>query len=119
MSTQKGEIKCARWLEYCLSIGWDKSQLDKLQEIWNKYHDEHGNLRSEVESRHDSREQKEISEQIKGLIYLNCGHLDSGGYYLDDKKIDEAAKDLFDFFKESLTEKQSRIDELEAFIETI
>ena len=36
--------KCADWLSYCLSIGWRKSDLDALQALWWKYHDENGEL---------------------------------------------------------------------------
>lgn len=34
----KPEYWCAQWLAYCLSIGWDKSDLDELQRIWWQYH---------------------------------------------------------------------------------
>lgn len=36
--------KCAEWLSYCLKIGWPRSSLDELQELWWKYHDNNGNL---------------------------------------------------------------------------
>ena len=36
---------CAAWLAYCLSIGWSKSSLDKLEALWWEYHDEKGNLK--------------------------------------------------------------------------
>lgn len=32
------ELKlCAEWLTYCLSIGWQKADLDALEEAWWKY----------------------------------------------------------------------------------
>jgi hypothetical protein len=33
---------CARWLRYCLTIGWSRSDLDQLEEIWWRYHDDRG-----------------------------------------------------------------------------
>jgi hypothetical protein len=39
---------CAKWLAYCLSIiGWSISQLNKLEALWWKHHDEKGNLMTE------------------------------------------------------------------------
>ena len=35
---------CAEWLAFCLSIGWPKSDLDKLEALWWKHHDENGVL---------------------------------------------------------------------------
>lgn len=35
---------CANWLAYCLSIGWSRSELDDLEQIWWRWHDENGNL---------------------------------------------------------------------------
>ena len=35
---------CASFLVYCLSIGWDKSKLGRLQEIWWEHHDDQGRL---------------------------------------------------------------------------
>jgi hypothetical protein len=35
---------CAQWLQACLKLGWPKSSLDRLQRIWWKFHDVHGNL---------------------------------------------------------------------------
>ena len=32
------------WLHYCLSIGWPRSSLKGLTDLWWKYHDEQGNL---------------------------------------------------------------------------
>ena len=33
---------CAEWLAYCLSLGWHKAQLDELEALWWKYHDNNG-----------------------------------------------------------------------------
>jgi hypothetical protein len=43
--SQKALKQCAKWLAYCLKIGWSKEQLDRLEAIWWKYHDENGNLK--------------------------------------------------------------------------
>jgi hypothetical protein len=45
MRTSKAIKACAEWLSYCLSIGWPKSELDALESLWWKYHDEYGNLK--------------------------------------------------------------------------
>lgn len=36
---------CAEWLAGCLSIGWSYDDLDLLEEIWWRYHDDCGRLR--------------------------------------------------------------------------
>jgi len=33
---------CARWLSFCLSIGWRRDQLDALEALWWQYHDAKG-----------------------------------------------------------------------------
>lgn len=43
--TQKALRVCAEWLVYCLSIGWSREMLDRLQVLWWDYHDEYGRLR--------------------------------------------------------------------------
>lgn len=39
MKTEKASKKLAKWLAYCLEIGWSKDHLDALEELWWKYHD--------------------------------------------------------------------------------
>jgi hypothetical protein len=36
--------RCAEWLAHCIRIGWSHDDLDTLEEIWWRYHDEHGRL---------------------------------------------------------------------------
>ena len=38
-------MKCARWLAFCLKIGYGKNQLDGLEKIWWKFKDHNGNLK--------------------------------------------------------------------------
>lgn len=45
MRSQKAIKACAAWLAYCLSIGWQRSDLDALESLWWKYHDDGGSLR--------------------------------------------------------------------------
>jgi hypothetical protein len=45
--TRQATRACAEWLAYCLSIGWNKAQLDELEALWWKHHDEQGNLKEE------------------------------------------------------------------------
>src|SRR3990167_6681811 len=44
MKTTKALRQCAEWLCYCIKIGWLTSDLDALERIWWKYHDNHGRL---------------------------------------------------------------------------
>jgi hypothetical protein len=44
MRTGQALWHCARWLKYCLSIGWTKSDLDALEHLWWECHDDHGRL---------------------------------------------------------------------------
>lgn len=60
----KGAQKKAEWLKYCLDIGWDKSDLDALAEIWDRYYDESGNRRERPVSPLPS---KEVEQQIENL----------------------------------------------------
>lgn len=36
--------KCAEWLAYCLSIGWDKKDVPSLEKLWMEFHDYKGNV---------------------------------------------------------------------------
>lgn len=42
--TQKALRACAEWLAYCLSIGWRKDSLDRLEALWWEHHDAQGRL---------------------------------------------------------------------------
>ena len=44
--TYNAIYQCARWLSYCVQIGWLKRDLDELEALWWKYHDHRGRLRS-------------------------------------------------------------------------
>ncbi len=48
--SQEGIYACARWLSYCLSIGWKHADLDELERMWWEHHDERGKLRSPGQS---------------------------------------------------------------------
>lgn len=44
----------AKWLAYCLEIGFiDKSQLDSLDKLWDKFKDPEGNFKKEKEESQD------------------------------------------------------------------
>lgn len=43
--TSRARMKCAKWLAYCLEIGYTKSQLDELEKIWWTFKDRNGNLK--------------------------------------------------------------------------
>ena len=40
--TRRAIEACAAWLSACLRLGWAKSNLDMLEELWWRYHDETG-----------------------------------------------------------------------------
>jgi hypothetical protein len=42
--TQQAVIACARWLQACLSLGWEHTDLDFLEMLWWKHHDYRGRL---------------------------------------------------------------------------
>lgn len=44
--TEKGIMKCAEWLVYCLGIGYTKGELDELEALFWKYKDKKGNLKT-------------------------------------------------------------------------
>jgi hypothetical protein len=45
MTKDQAIKKKAEWLAYCVKIGFPKTDLDELSAIWDKFKDEHGNLR--------------------------------------------------------------------------
>lgn len=44
--TQRAATRCAEWLVACLGFGWSRGDLDWLEELWWKYHDFNGSLKS-------------------------------------------------------------------------
>lgn len=42
--TPKAAKDCAAWLALCLRLGWERDQLDFLETLWWKYHDDRGML---------------------------------------------------------------------------
>lgn len=50
MNKTQAAKKKADWLAYCLSIGWEKKELDDLSKVWDDYYDEEGNRRSRLQS---------------------------------------------------------------------
>lgn len=43
--TQRAARACAEWLTTCLRLGWSKDDVDVLQALWWKHHDDNGALR--------------------------------------------------------------------------
>ena len=44
MKTIKAAKDCLDWLKYCLEIGWNKSDIDRLEQLWWLYHTDEGEL---------------------------------------------------------------------------
>ena len=42
--TQEAIRNCAFWLQHCLKLGWKKTELDALEALWWKYHNDKGEL---------------------------------------------------------------------------
>ncbi len=42
--TKAAQRSCAEWLVGCLNDGWQKSDLDLLEDIWWRHHDERSNI---------------------------------------------------------------------------
>lgn len=42
--TNRGARKCLEWIKACQDIGWPKSTIPSLVDIWWEYHDDDGNL---------------------------------------------------------------------------
>lgn len=42
--THRAVRLCGEWLAECLRLGWRRDQLDALEELWWRYHDDRGNL---------------------------------------------------------------------------
>ena len=42
--TRQATQACAEWLAACIRLGWRKGDLDFLEALWWKYHDERGRL---------------------------------------------------------------------------
>lgn len=104
--THKALKACADWLGYCLSIGWEKSQLDALEKIWWQHRDNKGNL---IKSK-PIREGKPDFEAM-AIKFV-------GRYGLDGQNIFQAVGDSYlngcqAIWNDYVTPLQSRIKELE------
>ena len=42
--TIRAQRECTQWLGVCLKLGWRKSDLDELEKLWWKWHDDNGSL---------------------------------------------------------------------------
>lgn len=42
--TERASMECLRWLHTCILLGWKKTDLDFLEALWWKYHDNTGKL---------------------------------------------------------------------------
>src|SRR6478736_1900628 len=60
---------CAKWLKYCLEIGFDKSQLDGLQKLWMDNHDYTGKFVPKVENSAQVESQANAFEDLRKLLW--------------------------------------------------
>jgi hypothetical protein len=62
-------MKRAQWLKYCLDIGYPKSYLDRLGEIWDEHKNEDGSLKpSQPLEEETQEEQSELWKEARRLI---------------------------------------------------
>lgn len=45
MKTAKAINECFKWLKYCIEIGFNKKNINELDKLWWKLHDNKGNLK--------------------------------------------------------------------------
>jgi hypothetical protein len=50
-------LACAEWLSWCLDQGWHRSQIDNLESLWWRYHDDRGRLCAPLQHRGDHADQ--------------------------------------------------------------
>lgn len=43
--TNKALMACARWLAYCIQIGWPAKDIERLEALWWEFHDDYGQLK--------------------------------------------------------------------------
>ena len=66
MNKDQAAKKKAEWMAYCLDIGFcDKSQLDELSAIWDKFKDENGNMKKEEYA----QQQQPAAERPEGIVF--------------------------------------------------
>ena len=65
MNKEQAIKKKAEWLSYCLNIGFPKSDLDELSNIWDKFKDENGNLKEQPSTPTEQDEKDKLIEQLK------------------------------------------------------
>lgn len=67
MTEKQNTLKCAEWLTYCLSIGWDKDLLPKLEKIWKDNHDENGNIKKGSAPIKEVKEDDELVDMFANI----------------------------------------------------
>lgn len=82
MTKKQAIVKKAEWLAYCLEIGFPKSDLDELDAIWDRFKDEHGNLRkpepqspAPTKEGLEERAEKYIEENSEWMLDQNHFHI--------------------------------------------
>lgn len=66
---------CAEWLATCVRLGWERSDLDFLEGLWWKYHDNRGHLMREP------RTKPRINlkpKQMWAVLHVSSGFWDHG-----------------------------------------
>lgn len=44
MKSKRAVRVCGEWLAACLRMGWDRKDLDRLEDLWWQWHDDEGRL---------------------------------------------------------------------------
>lgn len=61
----RAALACEEWLAFCKSIGWPKSTMPQLCDLWWDYHDNEGTLR-DVRTQRASERAAESEEPKHG-----------------------------------------------------
>lgn len=104
--------KKAEWLSYCLEIGWEKSQLDALSDVWDRFKDENGNLRPEPTSALPDKQVGVDLAELEKRIDASLTDESVSAYIKDhpilaDKQESEEVNPQFDYFGKVITDRIS------------
>lgn len=76
MSIDKAIRMKVEWLAYCVEIGFPKTDLNELSAIWDKFKDEHGNLRPQPAPPSTEDQDEMWKELLKIFFGDNLHHID-------------------------------------------
>lgn len=110
MNKAQAAEKKAKWLSYCLEIGWDKSELDSLSEIWDEHKDEYGNLRP-AKPKVESTSPALLIKALKEIaVYIR--HWNEANHSFDIDRLKEIAEEALSSFESIQTSEEKEYREV-------